>query len=592
MSSVPSPPRWSGPAARTLSGHASSSLSIARREAWRHRVHALAGSRAYDAKRHQGALLGAFLACLEEGNAHAAADLARAVRASADESGIPSVRLEALAQSARLAGESVPFDPSWTAAAQRLLEQLPQSSLRERLSLEIEAARAHSLLSRPDEAAAAATRALEIARSIKADARLPEMLGLRSRARRGQGLREEAHRDLEAALTALQRARDGAPSGGGLLAERAWWAAQDLAHIQLEAADAVGALRTLEETRNGTAITADWRHGPPVAPGANVLAIETFTDETALWLVDESGLRQKTVPLGRRAVRVLVEQLMLDLDGGDRAGADLLLGSLAHTLLTPLLEGRARPAHVYIVASGHLARVPWPAVMRRAFPEGPTVSQVPSLLFASGPARRVRRTRPVLLVGAPGARAELTAARNEVDGIAALYTEADVLFGDAARPEAVLKRLPQAAMVHVAAHARALPDPRSSYLDLSTPRHPDRRLSQEALLASDLGGVELVVLSSCRGAAGAVRRASGPDGLAEALLRRGVGAVVASVAEIDDRAAAAFATRFHAFLSHGDRIETAFAQAVREIASDPATAASADSWVLWGRVAAFAEPNR
>jgi CHAT domain-containing protein len=331
--------------------------------------------------------------------------------------------------------------------------------------------------------------------------------------------------------------------------------------------------------------------GVRIPEQAVILVLETFPDRTVAWVLDHADLQVHTIALDRRSARVFVEHLLRELGGGAAEAGKDPFEALAG-VLAPILRDRHGLRQVHVVTSGDLARVPWPALLRRIRPGALGVTQAPSLSWLSEAAPHRTLERELLLVGAPGEAEELPGTRREVDRIAAAYGRATVLFGDAAEPSAVLDSLRAATVVHVSAHTLVAADPRRSYIDLSTPRHRGRRLSQDALLKEDLSQVSLVVLASCQGSAGPAARSSAPDSLARALLRRGVGAVVASVSDVEDEAAAAFSVRLHSLLARGEPLGSAFQGALRALAADPSTAASADVWVLWERLGPVSKEER
>jgi CHAT domain-containing protein/tetratricopeptide (TPR) repeat protein len=553
------------------------------RGAWDRRVLALVHDPLDDPVSTHRTLVGAALACAEEGKYRAARQLMFALRRAAAASGRPALEADALSQSLKAEPGGAPVRGSWIQDAEGLLGRLPDGALKPQLLLELEAARARALDGARGEAREAADRALRIATDTGNRARLPELLGLRARALRNEGRLADSEAEMSAALVALRSAAAGAPRHAGGLAERAWPAAQDLALLQLEQGRAAQALQTLELTRNaGEPPDVDVMCAR-IPEEAAILVLETFPDRTVAWVLDHAGLQVHTVALDRRSARVLVEHLLRELGGGAAAAGEGPFETLAG-VLAPILRDRRGLRQLHVVSSGDLARVPWPAVLRRMRPGELGVAQAPSLSWLSEAAPHKTRERGLLLVGAPGAAQELAGTRREVDLIAAAYGRATVLFGDAAEPAAVLHGLRAATVVHVSAHTQVAVDPRRSYIDLSTPRHPGRHLPQDALLKEDLSQVSLVVLASCQGSAGPAARSSAPDSLARALLRRGVEAVVASVSDVEDEAAAAFSVRLHSLLARGEPLGSAFQDTLRALAADPSTAASADVWVLWERL--------
>lgn len=94
--------------------------------------------------------------------------------------------------------------------------------------------------------------------------------------------------------------------------------------------------------------------------------------------------------------------------------------------------------------------------------------------------------------------------------------------------------------------------------------------------------LRLVVLNACEGA-----RASPSNlfsGVAQTLIRRGVPAVVAMQAEIEDRAAVAFSRHFYRFLAAGESVDVALAETRREMLAERHETA-------WGAPVLYMQPR-
>ncbi len=293
-------------------------------------------------------------------------------------------------------------------------------------------------------------------------------------------------------------------------------------------------------------------------------------------------LTARRVPLGRDTVRLLAWHALGEIEA-ERGAADAAR-VLAQGLLAPALDAWPPQRHVYVVASGDLARLPWPALLRLAGAEGLTLSQLPGLAWLARQRTRERASHGLLLVGAHGSdpAARLVAVADELRTLARTHDATTLLLDDDAEPARVLAALGRAAIVHVAAHAVAASDPRRAFIDLGTPRHPERRLTAVDLSRADLSPVRLVVLAVCSGAEGETRRSAVPHSLGALLLHAGAGAVIASAARVRDGDAAAFSRVLHARLARGETVPAAFRDALADLRADPARAAMVDAWVLLG----------
>jgi CHAT domain-containing protein/tetratricopeptide (TPR) repeat protein len=251
------------------------------------------------------------------------------------------------------------------------------------------------------------------------------------------------------------------------------------------------------------------------------------------------------------------------IEFSDDDGLAQLLVLLGAELIEPLarrLRTLGAPG-VVLIATGALGGLPLHAARygsppRRLIDEI-DVSYAPSarvLLAARGTAGAAR-TRPLRLVGVaepqpcdpplPWASAELAAA-------AALFNgNADLVPGATATAQAVLDALPAATHLHFAGHGYYDPvEPLDSYLALAG---GDRLRLRDLLDSNAMDGVRLVVASACQTAVTDLARL--PDeaiGLPAGLVQAGAGAVIGTLWEVNDRAAALVVARFYTNHLRGD----------------------------------------
>ncbi len=243
--------------------------------------------------------------------------------------------------------------------------------------------------------------------------------------------------------------------------------------------------------------------------------------------------------LGRELGRALVEPVVRHLEGVDRLFVEL-------SEVAPVLPVESLP-----LSDGTCLK------------ERYTVSYVSSArayVQGKSDARPVDITdRPALVIGDP----RLPYARREVESVATLFPQATVRSGRAASRAEIERlagadRLREFGVVHLAAH-------------MITPWLHERagvRLDEEVVeLPEILAGwhldADLVTLSGCRSMSGHVF----PDrseylGLPQALFAAGARAVVASMWEIEDEAAALLMRRFYENLTTTEPMS--IAQALRE----------------------------
>lgn len=138
--------------------------------------------------------------------------------------------------------------------------------------------------------------------------------------------------------------------------------------------------------------------------------------------------------------------------------------------------------------------------------------------------------------------------------------------------------------VHLGCHGmidRAHPSMSALYVS-ATPTH-DGRIRAADLLRTTIDA-DVVVLSACETARGAVVRAEGVMGLARAAMHAGATRVIASLWKVDDAATQALMTEFHARLKAGTPPARALREAQAEVRKEPHWAHPSfwAAWVLWG----------
>jgi len=225
---------------------------------------------------------------------------------------------------------------------------------------------------------------------------------------------------------------------------------------------------------------------------------------------------------------------------------------------------------VVVAAAGSAAIVPWallPGLSGRAISVSPSVTA--AVAGMGRPAEEFRHG--VLAVAGP----EVPHGVEEAHAVADVYDSGSpfgaanrLLTGTEATGRAVLDAIPAGGLLHIAAHGH---------------HEPENPLFSGVLLADGLlYGYDVapnpnlpsqVVLSSCDVGRTDDRPGGEPLGLVAALLRSGVGTVVAGTSRISDRMAAAVMTAYHQRLFKGEAPAIALAGAIKaaaEVEDDPA----------------------
>ena len=226
-------------------------------------------------------------------------------------------------------------------------------------------------------------------------------------------------------------------------------------------------------------------------------------------------------------------------------------------LIRPLRKG-IHNRRLMIVPNGDLHYVPFAALRDRGagryLVEDYTISYGPSASVL-----RFLRTKesPIdggsLILGNPDSGlAALPGSAREATTVARILGT-NALLGARATEDALYRLGGHTDLLHIAAHARYEPaQPLHSYVALAQNPTRDGKLEVLEILSDlDLTGVNLVVLSACRTAAG--KPGGGDDivGLTRAILYAGSPAVISTLWDIDDEAAASLMEEFYRRLRAG-----------------------------------------
>lgn len=282
-----------------------------------------------------------------------------------------------------------------------------------------------------------------------------------------------------------------------------------------------------------------------------LLAVSVAQGRCQLWNLGSYGAAVRRC----RTTRFEAHRQARRGDGGepDRGFAAAAAG-LDAQLLAPIREVLG-DRELVLAPTGRLYGVPWSAVPSLS---GRPVSVVPSARAwlrarADAGAARTARGRTVLVAG-PG----LAHAEPEITALHALYPEATVLTGTAARASAVRTALRGAGLAHLATHGDFRAD---------NPLFSSLRLTDGPLMAYDVETLDepprVVVLAACDAGRAEVHAGDAVMGLAAALLGFGTTTVVASVTPVGDAATRQLMRGFHERLVTGIPPAQALAEAPR-----------------------------
>jgi CHAT domain-containing protein/tetratricopeptide (TPR) repeat protein len=262
-------------------------------------------------------------------------------------------------------------------------------------------------------------------------------------------------------------------------------------------------------------------------------------------------------------------------------------------LLVYPLEEQVLPCElIAIVPDRILQRMPFAALMTRnglALVEAAPVIRTVFMREYDDTHEAAASSKSALIVGNPtideGLFASLPAlagGASEAAAIATLYPGARLLLGDRATRGQFLEVAHSAGVIHVAAHA--VPggaDPLNAALLLARDSGEKNSGAVYArdILALDLSGTDLVVLSGCETGSSELTYAAGS--LADAFVAAGARHAIATLSPIDDEYSVQFMLRFHRRLARHEAVVAAFADTQRECLHMEASGGRLFAWAAF-----------
>jgi hypothetical protein len=284
-----------------------------------------------------------------------------------------------------------------------------------------------------------------------------------------------------------------------------------------------------------------------------------------------------------RRVRADLDVLALDRVPDPLRGAALgsLQGGLRRldaALLEPLdTAGRS----LVVVTAGELDTVPWNALPSRR--GAPTVATATASAWARvAEIARVRRPSVSALVGPRLARAG-----EEAERVAFAWRDQDARRDDNADRDSLVSAIAQSDLVHVAAHGVHQAD---------SPLFSSVQMADGAVFAHELDPDQVrashLVLSACEVGRSTLRPGDEALGLTSVLLRLGVRSVVASVARVNDAAAAEIMAAYHRELALATGSAEALASALARQDNDTPVPFVCFARIVAGGVACLSRTRR
>lgn len=402
-----------------------------------------------------------------------------------------------------------------------------------------------------------------------------EILLGRARALRASGRLDEARRDLDAALVEFEQVRSSVAD----LELRARSAAtgraalEELVAMELESAEPdfrhIAGLAERARSRVLVDLAGSGRVvGPETAveevlAGEETVALYTvLTDRLLVLKLADGRVTGHTVPVTAEALEAAVLEFRSWLTGQLGRQAPSAARDLHRWLLEPLgLDGHS--GRLVVIPDALLQGLPFGLL--RGPDDAPALDTLrvvaaPSLaLLGARPGSGAPTSGGVLSVGVGRSESyrssglpDLPGAVDEARAVGAAYPEATVLIDDEADFARLVRELPAHRVVHVAGHAVAEPGAALGAA-LVLPGGPEAaRLRLRDLARLQLERVELLVLSACDTAVGFEAGPEGVGGLAAGFLSRGVGTVIAAVAQTNDLESVSFMRDLHGRVAAGE----------------------------------------
>lgn len=402
---------------------------------------------------------------------------------------------------------------------------------------------------------------------------LPAAYVVRARASRALGDISSATADLDLAIDAIEQqrrtlrddiSRDSYIGGDVRMFDEALDLAASSADYERMFRIAEHSSARLITARLGATPARSLRELPALVPGGTtILHFTTLRDDSIAIGINARGVRVVKIGAGRDALSAQRDQFLAAI--ADDTSAYELACALHDELLAPFAAEIAGASSLVIVTDETLAPIPFAALADRATGrfviEDHAVSHAPTVgtwIVRHAEAHGQNHGRAVV-AGDPALDTErfpslprLLAARGEVAAIARMYgDDGEPLLGEHVTRERLLASMPEADVIHIAAHAVINGrDASRSVIPLTPGAHDAGLLSVQDVTRLKLQRSPVVVLAGCRTAVEATGHGS-TTSFALAFLAAGSRAVAATLWNVDDEDARDFSVSFHRDLGAG-----------------------------------------
>jgi len=334
-------------------------------------------------------------------------------------------------------------------------------------------------------------------------------------------------------------------------------------------------------------------------PSAAVIEISLLERRSLAWTVTKNRASLVELQVTPQALSAAVSHY-LDLVGTADREAELreVASYLYRKLIEPLQGFLTSSKLLVFVPDKDLHRLPFGALLdpvrRRFLVEDHPILVVPSAtLFLRGlsQARKHGSLSPRFLMIANPAFdrkvapnvTDLPNALQEAEVVSRFYRSAEILTGKDATKQRFLNALSDHEVVQFSGHAEVSDrSPLFSRLFLAPSQDDTGVLFAHEVYRKHFPRTRLLILTSCGSAAGSSPTSEGISSLARAFLAAGVGAVVGSMWDVRDEAAAAFSVRFHRhFAATGNELSAMQLAQLELMRSSEPVVRSASAWAAF-----------
>jgi CHAT domain-containing protein len=466
--------------------------------------------------------------------------------------------------------------------AERLVPALEDTLMRNRLQVEILAARAQVVQQTdPQEAIALLSPVIAYHAAGQLAVGHRDALSRRASARLQAGDMEGALADNTRVIETIERQLSGlAPVGArAALLDSAVAAFDGVIGIHAAAANTDVALEYAERSRaifparmfaSGRGRAADTVSVPflrdRLREGVVILEYAVLPDRLLVWAIERGLVTAGESPIHAAALEALIDRFVnLVRIAADSAVLNSLATELWSHLIGPVRSELTGGEELVIVGDRALHSLPFGALRSpagRYLIQDHALRHAPSATFVASAAQRRSSmfTGRLLLVGDPARDTTvypeleaLPAVARELAGVAALNEGAMQLAGRAATRRGILDDLPEFSRFHFAGHALLRSDrPDQSYLVVAPePGGGGSTIHGSDIADLDLRGLDLAILSACATLTPAGTRNGGLSGLAHSFLAAGAGGVIGTLWAVADPSTADLMIALHESLREG-----------------------------------------